>query len=283
MSSDGPPPIAIPDPIRRALRAHGEDAVRRAEAFLATAPRRCVRVTSECVRSEPLKGGVLSSFFLGVAPPILPPGASKWGGTTYATSALWPGRGASFVGQIDLAAIPDVIRPPELPARGLLAIDLDPARRIDDGFAIRWYPDPSDAARIDPGHVPSVGAYEARMVFRGGWSLPEGRAWQAAVPEDDGALRELWTAWRAEGYVVDPHDDAHRILGHRSGGLDEPYGLVPPEGGSYDIDAYEMLMRISFDRAADLRLGSNVFYVIVLREDLEAGRLERAVVTNAIW
>jgi hypothetical protein len=76
-------------------------------------------------------------------------------------------------------------------------------------------------------------------------------------------------------------EGGHRILGHRSSGLDEHYGFEPPPGRSRTIEEYEMLWRITFDNAAGFAWGTNWVYVIVHRDDLRAGRLDRAVVTGA--
>lgn len=71
------------------------------------------------------------------------------------------------------------------------------------------------------------------------------------------------------------------MLGHKSGGLDEHYGLTPPPGCSDDIASYECLLRLTFDNAAGFGWGTNWIYLLVPREDLLRADLGRVVVTGA--
>ena len=73
------------------------------------------------------------------------------------------------------------------------------------------------------------------------------------------------------------------MFGHRAAGLDDHRTFEAPEGRSDDIREYEMLLRLDFDTAADLSWGTNALYVVIHRDDLAAGQLDRAVVTVASY
>lgn len=274
----GPPPLQLPQRLRAKLAAHGQAAVTRVEAALSTAPRRCVYVESERVSDTPLRRGPLGRLFgLGVAQPVLGPLASKLGGVPYDEGdAQWDAW--QFLGQINFADVGD---PPEgCPKRGILAIDLSTDPR-HGGLRTRWYPRPSEKRAVRNEPVAGAAWWEARLQFRPGWSLRDDPRWLDLVPRDDEKLAKAWEEWSPDGYDEDADDDCHRILGHRPKVLEENYGFEPAPGRTESIDEYEMLLRITFDKAADLGWGSNRIYVIIHRDDLARGDLQHARITGA--
>ncbi|MBX3188631.1 MAG: DUF1963 domain-containing protein [Labilithrix sp.] len=266
--------VSLPEELRRMIARHGARRLREIESMLDSALRPCVLVTSARVADRPLRRSAIGRMLrLGTASPRLSLTASKFGGTPYTEAADRPwASDAVFIGQINLSEIDDL--PDGVPRRGIFAIDLVGST---DGFRVRWYPSPSEQ-EDDPGAVVCLGTHEASMQFRAGWTLPEGSAWEDAVPHEDEELREAWNEWAPLG---DMREECHRLFGHRSAGLDDHYGFEPPRGRTNDVTEYEMLLRITFDNAAGFSWGTNWTYVLVHRDDLAEGRLERAVVTGA--
>lgn len=275
-----PPPLELPARLGRLLESRSPRLRADVERFLAEAPRRCTDVRSERVAGAPLRRFFLSRWLgLRAASPVLPVLDSKFGGAPYVEEAGLTWEGYSFLGQINFAQIEDPA--PELPRRGLLALDVGPVNRgfTSEAFRVRWYPEPSEQRARSEAVPHCVGAWETRMLFSPGWSLPGGRAWHAPLPADDDELWEEWNDWSPEGFHE--ADGQHRLLGHRSAGLDEHYGFTPPPGRGHAIEAYEMLWSLTFDNPAGFHWGSNCLYVLIHEEDLAEGCLERAVVTGA--
>jgi Domain of unknown function (DUF1963) len=276
---DRPPPIELPRDLKELLERRGGGLTQRVEAFLQRSPRRCVYVTSERVAPHPLRRGVLGKLlFLPTSQPVLGRLDSKFGGIPYWEEPDLVWKGFQFLGQVNFAEIQDA--PPEAPRKGLLALDKAPLM-WDTALRVRWYPDPRQSAArpAEPGAC--VAKWETRLCFRAGWSLPEGDAWEAPLPDKDSDLRGPWQEWEPPGYREDSHDRSHRLFGYKSAGLDEDYGFEPRPGRSDSIADYEMIWRITYDNTADFGWGSNWMYVIIHRDDLSAGRLDQAVDTGA--
>lgn len=273
-----PPPLDIPPDLRALFARHGEGALEAAQRFLAARPRPCVYVTSHRVGDAPLARTAVGRLFgLRTAPAKLPVMQSKLGGTTYVEPADLPWDGHTFIGQINFAEIEGP--PAGMPREGILALDLDQtyAKGSHESFRVRWYPVP-DAQRAAAIAIPSLGRYEAGLRFRAGWSL-DGRGWDAVVPAGDEELWSAWNEWEPAGYDEDSRDECHRSFGHPSPGIDDSF--VAPEGRAKNVDEYELLWRVTFDHRADFGWGTNWVYVLVHRDDLRDGRLERAIVIVA--
>ncbi len=73
----------------------------------------------------------------------------------------------------------------------------------------------------------------------------------------------------------------HKLFGHPNESLNEHYGLTPAPGRSNSIREYALLWRIDCDPAAGLAWGTNWLYVIIHKDDLAVGVVERAVLTGA--
>lgn len=119
-----------------------------------------------------------------------------------------------------------------------------------------------------------------RLDFRLAWSLPEGHVLEELWPLPESRWFEYDELY-PRGYNDDASDEYHRLLGHRSAGLDEHYGFTPPAGLTEEIADYDSLLRLTFDNRADFAWGTNWIYVLVPREDLARGDLSRIVVTGA--
>ena len=271
-------PLELPKNLRDLIAKHGNNLIERVERFLDAAPRRCTYVTSERVASHPLKRTGLGRLLRRpTSAPSLEVLRSKFGGLPYFEEPDLVWKEFGFLGQVNFGEIDD--RPSDAPSEGILAVDRAPVKT--GSFRVRWYPHPTEAAAQRVGLPICVGRWETRLRFRPGWSLPGGNAWHSVLPQGNEELWDAWNDWSAEGYLDDERNECHRILGHRSAGLDEHYGFEPPPGGSDSVEDYEMLWRITFDNPAGFAWGTNWVCIIVHREDLPAGRLERAVSTGA--
>lgn len=269
MLTPAAPRILLPDALRRLLGRHGSVALRSAEDFLLSCPRRCVCATAERTDPHPLRRGAFARL-LGRKPgePRLPPTASKLGGISYRTAGEGESPEHPFVGQINFAEMPPM---EGLPRRGILAFDMSSTLLWSQpSFArVRWYPDPAEPAPAGPS-VACVGEYEAALCFVEGWCLPEGDAWTACLPPGDDELLDAWRSWEPEGYREDQRPSGHRIGGHRSDARFDNYG----EPGAADL---ELVLRLGSDDAAGLSWGSNAFYLLAAASDLAAARLDRSV------
>ncbi len=270
-----PSAIRFPDEVRADLEAHRAGlAAETEQAFLVHA-RPCVAITAVRVSDRPLQRNPVARLFgARAAGPVLAATVSKFGGIPYTQGDdSWDGR--QFLGQVDLAEATSVLAPQGPSLRGLLRLDL-PA---GDGLRARWFPDPSPDRAL-PAAVESVGKWETRLEFKLAWTLPEGNALEALWP-----LREPnWCEYDEffpAGYNQDGRDEFHRLLGHKSSGLDEHYGFTAPDGCGADLDGYESLLRLTFDNTAGFAWGTNWIYLLVPREDLARGDLSRVVVTGA--
>jgi hypothetical protein len=276
---DSRPPLQPPSKLQAVLASRGEDVCKRVEAFLQAAPRRCVYVTSERASSYPLRRSLPGKLLLlPTSQPVLGRLDSKFGGIPYWEEPALEWRGFSFLGQVNFAELRNP--PPETPREGILAVDLLPTM-WDTAFRVRCYPHPRQSAAREGEPCACVAKWETRLCFREGWSLPEGDAWEAPLPDRDWDLREPWQEWTPSGYCEDSDDRCHRLFGHRSGALDEHYGFEPRPGRGDAISEYEMIWRITLDNTAGFSWGSNCVYVIIHRDDLIAGRFEQALVTGA--
>lgn len=263
------PTLELPDHVRAMLARHDASAVQRIEQFLETSARSCAYFTSRRVSERPLKRGVLGRLTgSSKAEPQLGPMRSKFGGRPFVTAGELPWGGFTFLAQINFAEVGAPVD--GLPAAGILAIDADDAELA--AFRVRWYPEPAETAGADPGPVASFGDYEAEIEFTPAWSWPVGRRWRSAIPDGDDDLEEAWAACEPDGF---PHECDHRLGGHRSAGLDEVRDLPRK------IGEYEVLLCFTHDTAAGYAWGNNWVYVILHRDDLAEGRLDRAVVRIA--
>jgi hypothetical protein len=271
-----PPPLRLPDPVREDLEQHRPGLAEETEQLLASHARPCVAITAQRVSKAPLRRGALARLFGGrEAEPALGVLASKFGGLPYCeVDEDWSEH--SFLGQIDLAEATAVLPPDVVKLNGLLRLDFG---MPSNGLRVRWFREPSVSRAIDarPG---SVGAWETKLQFALAWTLPEGDALEALWP-----LREPkwfdYDEFDPPGYNGDGHNEFHRMLGHKTGGLDDHYGFTPPDGCSEDIAEYALLLRLTFDNEADFGWGTNWIYLLVPRADLAAGDLSRVVVTGA--
>lgn len=203
---------------------------------------------------------------------------SKFGGTPY-SEAEEEWNDHAFLGQIDLAQATTVLPTDHVRLTGLLRVDLRSSRSLNEAVRVRWFQQPSSDRAV--GAMPkSVGNWETRLDFKLGWTLPEGKALESIWP-----LREPpWFEYERffpDGYNGDGFDEFHRMLGHKSVGLDEHYGFTPPAGCSDEIASYECLLRLTFDNAAGFAWGTNWIYLLVPRDDLARADLSRVVVTGA--
>lgn len=279
MSSVEPPPIRFPDAVRRDLEAHRRGLADETERTMAAHARPCVAITAQRVADTPLRPSVLGRLFGGRgATPTLGVLESKFGGAPYCESAEeWDAH--SFLGQIDLARATSVLPAHVGKLGGLLRIDFRAGDLSGDAFRVRWFPHASPDRAV-PATPRSVGRWETRLDFALAWTLPEGNELEAIWPIREPGWFEYDRFYPA-GYNEDGFDEFHRLLGHKSAGLDEHYGFVPPAGCVEDLSAYESLLRITFDRVAGFAWGTNWIYLLVPRDDLARGDLRRIVATGA--
>lgn len=279
MSSSEPPPIRFPDAVRADLDAHSRGLADETERVIAAHARPCVAITAHRVADTPLRASLLGRLFgARDATPTLGILESKFGGVPYCeTAEEWVAH--SFLGQIDLARATSVLPPHVRKLSGLLRIDFRSGDSLGDAFRVRWFPDasPDRAVAATPR---SVGEWETRLDFALAWTLPEGNELEAIWPVREPAWFEYDRFYPA-GYNADGFDEFHRLLGHKSGGLDEHYGFAPPPGCTEDLATYESLLRLTFDRPAGFAWGTNWVYLLVPRDDLAQGDLRRIVVTGA--
>ncbi len=277
--SVSPPVLRFPEPVRRDLEAHRRGLADELERTMAAHVRPCVAITSRRVSATPLRRGAIARILgRSGAEPVLGIAASKFGGTPYCDpDEDW--RHHAFLGQIDLAEATAVL-PPDAPRlTGLLRLDVSDDGSPDELVRARWFPE-IDARRAPSARPRSFGAWETRLEFALAWTLPEGRALEELWPLDEPRWHD-YDAFYPAGYNTDASDEYHRLLGHRSGALDEHYGFTPPVGLDEDISHYESLLRVTYDPRADFGWGTNWIYLLVPREDLLRGELGRLVVTGA--
>ena len=274
-----PPPIRFPDPVRDDLNAHRPGLADETERLFASHVRPCVAVTSRRVSEKPLRRSALARVFgARESSPVLGPLESKFGGTPYCEQPEdW--KDHSFLGQIDLAQATSVLPPTAARLTGLLRLDLPKDIAATEALRVRWFRAPS-AQRAVPTQAEPVGRWETRLEFNLSWTLPERNALEPLWPLREPPWFE-YDRFFPEGYNADAFDGFHRLLGHKSSGLDEHYGLTAPPGCSEDIAAYECLLRLTFDNVADFGWGTNWIYVLVPAEDLARSDLGRLVVTGA--
>lgn len=215
-----------------------------------------------------------------VAAPQLPALRSKFGGMPYLTAADLPlMQDRKFLLQINLAEVPAL--PAPLPRAGLFSVDMKHSAPYWRWFGVRFYPEPSEAvAVVPPSPVRCVGNYEAAIRFMPGVSYPADE-WGSVFADQDEELTDAWSDCESEidnvigGRSAASSDELHRLGGHSSLTLDET-DLRPPDGYPQDPREYELLLRLPYDNAADFGWGSNVAYIFIHRDDLAAGRLDRA-------
>lgn len=274
-----PPVVRFPDPVRDDLNAHRPGLADATEQLFAAHVRPCIAVTAKRVSESPMYRSRLTRMFgARVSAPVLGPLASKFGGVPYCEEPEdW--RDHLFLGQIDLAQATSVLPPTAPRLTGLLRID-QPHRGRFDMLRVKWFRTPS-AQRAVPVHAASVGSWETRLEFKLSWTLPEGNALEALWPHRDLRWFEYEPFDYPDGFNTDAFDEFHRMLGHKSAGLDEHYGFTAPPGCSGDIAEYECLLRLTYDNAAGFAWGTNWVYVLVPAKDLARGDLGRLVVAGA--
>ena len=243
--------------------------------------RACVMFDCTRVNKTPLRGSVLDRLLGRVEPSfLLQPTASKFGGLPYVEKAdeHLDGR---FVGQINFAEVTDALRssgaaiPADMPTKGLLALDL-----LNPFWTgrVRWYADPRPDKSVPPARTEWVAKYEAKPTFRGSWSL-RGLEFFDGI-DDDHELWEFMNNLDLPGIDEDAHS-GHKLFGHANEVLNEHYGFTPVPGRSDSIRDYRLVWRINFDNAAGFAWGTNWLYVIIHKDDLAAGALEKALLTGA--
>lgn len=205
--------------------------------------------------------------------------ASKFGGMPF--SAINISKGSLFVGQINFGAIPFAL--PHAPREGLLEIYVDPtpADRTPHGFRLRWHARPEEAESSSWRAPPqSFGSYEAEMVMVQGYSLPFGERWASAVSSyNDAELTTEWENFAPAHYNDDLYrGDCHRLFGHRTPGAELAEGLGGERGIADRLHQFEVIMRLVADREADFAWAGKTMYVMIDRDDLARGRMERAFV-----
>ena len=230
----------------------------------------CIKITSERVSDRPLRRNPLVSLFGGrAAEPVLGVAESKFGGIPYCDpDESWDD--AHFLGQIDLGAATALL-PPHVPKlKGLLRLD------VRERLSTRWFPE-IDRERSVTARPRSSGDFEARLRFELGWTIPEGDALEMLWPRHDAPYYE-YDGFFPPGYNDDANE-SHRLLGHRSAGLDEAYSEPMPHG--LEVADCDFLLRLQLDVAAGFDWGTNWQHVIVPRDDLRRGDLSRAAVCSA--
>jgi hypothetical protein len=277
--SISPPRLRLPDPVREDLNAQRAGLADEIEETLYSVAKPCVAITALRVSDAPLhRGPVRKLLGARTAVPVLGPTASKFGGIPYCeTVEDWSHH--AFLGQIDLAEATAVLPQDGVKLRGLLRIDNKPASSWTEAMRVRWFAEPS-ARRAITAVPPSVGKWETRLAFKLSWTIPEGKSLEALWPLKEPKWYD-YEAFFPTGYNADGFDEFHRMLGHKSSGLDEHYGINPPRDFTDDIDAYECLLRLTFDNNAGFGWGTNWIYLLVPREDLKRGDLSRITVTGA--
>jgi hypothetical protein len=275
-SSITPPPLRFPDPVRADLDKHRAGLADETERNLHAHIRPCVAVTAERVSAAPLRRSALRRLFgAREASPVLGVMESKFGGLPYCEEIEdWEHH--SFLGQIDLDRATGVFPDGTPKLSGLLRFDVAFDERL---LRVRWFREPSPDRAIAAAPR-SVGNWETRLRFGLTWTLPEGSELEALWPLREPAWFE-YDAFYPPGYNTDDRDDFHRLLGHKSSGLDEPSNFKPVRGAPQAIADYEQLLCITYDNTADFGWGTNWLYLLVPREDLARGDLSRIVVTGA--
>jgi hypothetical protein len=274
-----PPPVRFPDAVRRDLDAHRPGLADETERTMATHVRPCVAMTAHRVSRAPLRRSPVTRLFgAREAEPVLGVMESKLGGTPYCeTDDDWTRH--VFLGQIDLAQATAVLPADAVRLTGMLRIDLCSGASFTEAVRVRWFRQPSTTRAIAATPT-SVGNWEARLDFKLVWTLPEGDALEAIWPLRNPPWSE-YERFFPTGYNADGFDEFHRMLGHRSSGLDDHHGFSPPPGCSDDIASYECLLRMTCDNAAGIDWGTNWLYLLVPREDLACADLSRIVATAA--
>ena len=273
-----PPPVQFSPQVRDELEAVRPGLADETQRSFAAAVKPCAAMTATRVSGSPLRRGFIGSLIgRKTASPTLGPLSSKFGGVPYSEgSDDWAEFG--FIGQIDLAEATAVL-PAACRLRGLLRLDCRRRSPIMGAaapqlVAARWFPDASMERAVTPMGVTSIGEWETKLNFRLAWSLPEARdALQALWPvqnreriEDDSLL--------LAGFNDDGDAEYHRLLGHRSSGLDE--------WGPKDVQ-YDSVLRLCHDHAAGFSWGTNWVYVIVPAQDLARGDLSRVSTVVGNW
>jgi hypothetical protein len=240
--------------------------------------RPCVRLKTERANNTPIHGTLISRMF-GKSPPhpLLDVLCSKYGGMPYYENDIEI-KNCTFIGQINFAEVTAHLTagghpiPVGMPRHGLLAVD-----EIGDcmNARTRWYDNPK---KIDLRYINinQKARYETKIHFTHGLSL-RGLDYFDCIPKDDGELWDLMNDLEIKG--ID--EDEHILFGHTWSTLNEHYGFTPKVGRSNNIKDYQMIWRISWDNQSGMGFGTNWYYVIIHKQDLEHGQFENSIVTAA--
>jgi hypothetical protein len=267
--------------VRKELLRASPEVLARAQEFLSRAGRPCVYFDSVRAADAPLRRGPIGRLLQKpVAAPRLPVLQSKFGGVPYLTAGEVPlMKDRRFLLQINLAEVPEL--PAPLPRTGLFCVDMVSSAPYYRWFGIRFHPDPAEALAAPPaGQVDSVGDYEASLRFMPGASYSSAD-WESVFADQDHRLQDAWSDCEygidnvTGGRPSSTREEPHRLGGYRTSVLEEDT-FRPPDGYPPDIREYELLLRLPFDNTAGFGWGSNVPYILIHRDDLAAGRLERA-------
>lgn len=266
------PVLRFSEPVRADLESSRPGLADETEQMMSTHIRPCVAITSRRVSSLPLRRNPLVRFFGGsTAEPKLDITESKFGGTPYSERGeSW--KGYSFLGQIDLARATSVLPPNAPKLSGLLRIDLGDSL-LD--IRVRWFRD----INLDQAcclKIPSVGSWETKLDFKIGWTIPEGDALEAIWPIPEPQWYE-YEQFFPTGFNSDGNNEFHRLLGHKSSGLDEAHMFASPSDDTNNIADYECLLRLTLDVEAGFDWGTNWIYLLVNRKDLLRGDLSQVV------
>ncbi len=274
-----PPPVQFSREVRGELEAERPGLAADTQRAFAAAVKPCVAITATRVSGSPLRRGFIGTLIgLKTASPTLGPLASKFGGVPYSEgSDDWGEFG--FVGQIDLVEATAVL-PAEHRLRGLLRLDYRRRAPVIDLsrspqlVAARWFPDASIERAVAPQGITTIADWETKLNFRLAWSLPQARdELQSLWPLKNRERLEDDSLW-LPGFNDDGDAEYHRLLGHRSSGLDE-WGPKHQQ--------YESVLRLCHDHLSGFSWGTNWVYVIAPREDLVRGDLSRVSTVVGNW
>lgn len=195
----------------------------------------------------------------------LPVGVSKFGGLPDLPREVeWPraDRVLGFVGQLNLAELPDTPACRELPRQGLLSLFYDNYDYDEDGWHVLFTPDPSGAERRPaPDELLEENRFHpAGLTFAETLSLPAiDSPWSEEL-----ALTERWKDYLA---LTDETWPLHQLLGYPR----------PIQCDVLRSKTVRHLLTIDSDEAPGWMWGDagNLFFTID-ETDLKAGRLDRA-------
>jgi hypothetical protein len=222
--------------------------------------------------SKPQNPSLLSRLFgVTAASPVLPVGASKFGGQPYLEKADdWPMSGfkrLSYLGQINFGELTGHV--PDAPRQGILVFYLGLSLREGWTSEVRWYPnpDPDKAVQVHP--ESSIAKYEAAIEFIPSWDFSCSEAWQEVLGDKDGAVWDEVLEWHDEFWKALGYDDGTHVLFPQASYMLHEELAVP------EVIDVKTVAKFSGDSAARFDWGTNWLYYLIKDDDLRAGRLDR--------